>query len=285
VAWRDGQDPWAALGRALGSAKRLGVEKGHLTLAGADRLRAHVGSLDFADVGSELRRLRLVKTPAEIESLQRAAEATDRVTESLLGAMRVGQSEVEIATMIGELIGQEGCVASFPALVQSGPNSALPHLRPSERKLRAGDLVLLDFGADVDGYKADTTRMAVVGEPDQRQLELHALVLEAHDAAIASGRPGVLAGDVDAAARNVITAAGLGDRFIHRVGHGLGLEEHEDPSLDPGSELVLEEGMVFTIEPGVYISGWGGIRIEDDVVLDSQGARLLTSARRELVAI
>ena len=124
--------------------------------------------------------------------------------------------------------------------------------------------------------------MAVVGEPDARQAEVHSIVLAAHDAAVAAVRAGVAAGDVDEAARAVIREAGLGDRFIHRVGHGLGLEAHEDPSLDPGSETVLEEGMVVTIEPGVYLPGWGGVRIEDDVVVEAAGGRLLTSASREL---
>jgi Xaa-Pro aminopeptidase len=124
--------------------------------------------------------------------------------------------------------------------------------------------------------------MAVVGEPDARQVEVHSVVLAAHDAAVAAVRGGVTAGDVDAAARAVIRDAGLGDRFIHRVGHGLGLEAHEDPSLDPGSGTVLEEGMVVTVEPGVYLPGWGGVRIEDDVAVEAGGGRLLTTAGRDL---
>jgi Xaa-Pro aminopeptidase/Xaa-Pro dipeptidase len=158
-------------------------------------------------------------------------------------------------------------------------------MRPTGRKLSAGDLVLLDFGAAFDGYKADTTRMAVVGEPGEKDAEIHRLVLEAHDAAIAAVRAGTTTGAVDAAARRVIDAAGMGDRFFHRTGHGLGLEEHEDPSLDPGSSTVLEVGMVFTIEPGVYIPGWGGVRIEDDVVVEPSGCRLLTKADRSLRVI
>jgi Xaa-Pro aminopeptidase len=158
----------------------------------------------------------------------------------------------------------------------------MPHNRPSARELKARDLVLLDFGAAVDGYRADTTRMAVVGEPNVRQVEIHRLVLEAHDAAIQKAGPGVTTGEVDAAARDVIAAAGLGDNFFHRVGHGLGLEAHEDPSLDPGSDTLLEPGMVFTIEPGVYIPLWGGVRIEDDVVIEATGCRLLTNADRGL---
>src|SRR5439155_19190266 len=177
---------------------------------------------------------------------------------------------------------EAGARLAFGTLVQSGPSSALPHGRPGDRRLQPGDLILLDFGAAWRGYRADTTRMAVVGEPDSRQLEVHAVVLAAHDAAVAAVRAGVTAGEVDEAARAVIRDAGMGDRFIHRVGHGLGLEAHEDPSLDPGSDTLLEEGMVVTIEPGVYLPGWGGVRIEDDVVVEAGGGRLLTAASREL---
>jgi Xaa-Pro dipeptidase len=285
VGWKDGQDPWRALAGALGSPDRIGVEKGHLTLAAADRLRAFVDSAELVEVGEEVRRLRLIKTPAEIEALAQAALATDRVTARVLESLRPGQSELEAAASIAQITSEEGALLSFPPLVQSGPNSALPHLMPSERRLQRGDLVLLDFGAAIDGYKGDTTRMAVVGAPAPRELDLHRLVLEAHDASIAVVRPGVTTGDVDAAARAVLVKAGLGDRFIHRVGHGLGLQVHEDPSLDPGSHTVLEDGMAFTIEPGVYIPGWGGIRIEDDLVVTGEGARVLTAAPRELFAV
>ena len=195
--------------------------------------------------------------------------------------MKVRQ-EPDVAFVIGSVIGELGGTLAFPSLVQSGPNSALPHLEPSNRKLDGGDLVLLDFGAAFAGYKADTTRIAVVGEPSAKQREIHRIVLEAHDAAIAAVRPGVTTGDVDAAARRVIEAAGYGENFFHRVGHGIGLEGHEDPSLDPGSRTVLQPGMVFTIEPGVYLPGFGGVRIEDDVVVIDGGCRVLTKADRTL---
>jgi Xaa-Pro aminopeptidase len=145
--------------------------------------------------------------------------------------------------------------------------------------------VLLDFGAAFDGYRADTTRMVVIGEPTDRQKEIHGLVLAAHDAAVAAVRAGTTTGSVDAAARQLIDAAGMGELFFHRVGHGIGLEAHEDPSLDPGSATVLEAGMTFTIEPGIYISGWGGVRIEDDVVVERAGCRLLTRSDRSLRVI
>jgi Xaa-Pro aminopeptidase/Xaa-Pro dipeptidase len=148
--------------------------------------------------------------------------------------------------------------------------------------VRSGELLLIDFGAAWGGYKADITRTMAVGRADMRQRAVHETVLRAHDAAVAAVRPGVTAGDVDRAAREVIEAAGLGEFFIHRTGHGLGLEAHEDPSLDPGSATVLESGMVVTVEPGVYVPGWGGVRIEDDVVVEEGGCRLLTGAGRGL---
>jgi Xaa-Pro aminopeptidase/Xaa-Pro dipeptidase len=192
---------------------------------------------------------------------------------------------MDVALMIGSIIGELGGMLSFGTLVQSGPNSALPHLEPSGRRLAPGDFVLLDFGAAYGGYKADSTRMAVVGEPSERHREIHGLVLAAHDAAIDAVRPGATTGEVDGAARRVIDGAGYGERFFHRIGHGLGLEAHEDPSLDPGSRTVLEAGMVFTIEPGIYIPGWGGVRIEDDIVVEEGGCRVLTKADRSLRVI
>jgi Xaa-Pro dipeptidase len=282
VGWRDGEDPYALVRDALEASSRLGVEKEHLSVQAAEALGATVGAHDLVDVSGEVRRLRRTKSPEELEKLDRACVITDAVTEQVMERLRAGQSELALAVAVGAAIAEFGATPSFDTLVQSGPNSAVPHNRPSARELKAGDLVLLDFGAAFEGYRADTTRMAVVGAPSTRQVEIHDLVLRAHDAAIAAVRPGVTTGEVDAAARNVIVAAGLGDRFFHRVGHGLGLEAHEDPSLDPGSTMVLEPGMVFTIEPGIYIPLWGGVRIEDDVVVEAGGCRVLTKAGHDL---
>jgi Xaa-Pro dipeptidase len=282
VGWRDGEDPYALVVRALPRSAEIGVEKEHLTLAVAEEVTTRGGISELVDVGAEIRRMRLIKRPDEIARLDRAAAITDVVTEHVISRLRAGQSELDIAFLIGSAISERGGELSFPPLVQSGPNSALPHLEPSGRRLQQGDLVLLDFGAAVGGYKADTTRMAVVGKQSDRQSEIHRVVLEAHDAAIAAILSGVTTGEVDAAARRVIEGAGYGENFFHRVGHGLGLEGHEDPSLDPGSATVLEPGMVFTVEPGVYIAGFGGVRIEDDVVVEEGGCRVLTQADRSL---
>jgi Xaa-Pro dipeptidase len=282
LGWRDGEDPYALVREALEKCARLGVEKEHLSVQAAETLRETIGAHEFVDIACEIRRLRRIKSSTELDKLARACVITDAVTDEVMQRMVAGQSELSVAVAVGAAIAAYGATPSFETLVQSGPNSALPHHRPSARALKAGDLVLLDFGAAFEGYRADTTRMAVVGEPNARQLEIHKLVLEAHDAAIGAVRPGVTTGDVDSAARNVIEAAGLGERFFHRIGHGLGLEAHEDPSLDPGSDTVLEAGMVFTIEPGIYIPLWGGVRIEDNLIVEPTGCRVLTKADRSL---
>jgi Xaa-Pro dipeptidase len=282
VAWRDGEDPYKLVRAALAGSTRLGIEKEHLTVQAAESLGIGAGAPELLDIAPEIRRLRCTKSSDELEKIARACVITDAVCEETMQRLRAGQSELAVAVGIGAAIAAYGASPAFEAIVQSGPNSAEPHHSASGRQLKAGDLVLLDFGAAFEGYRADTTRMAVVGEPSARQVEIHDLVLEAHDAAIKAVRAGVTTGDVDAAAREVIVAAGLGDRFFHRVGHGLGLEAHEDPSLDPGSNTMLEPGMVFTIEPGIYIPLWGGVRIEDDVVVEEAGCRVLTSADRNL---
>ena len=282
VSWRDGEDAYELVRQALGKRAKLGIEKEHLTVQAAEALAQRVAAHELVDVASEIRRLRVTKSAAEVEKLARACDITDAVTEIVMRDMRAGQSELAVAVIIDTAIAEHGAKLSFQTLVQTGLNTAEPHHGPAADVLSAGDLVLLDFGAALEGYPADTTRMAVVGEPTARQLEIHGLVLRAHDAAIRAVRPGATTGDVDAAAREVIEAAGYGEYFFHRIGHGLGLEAHEDPSLDPGSDRVLEPGMVFTIEPGVYIHGWGGIRIEDDVVVEASGCRVLTGADRNL---
>jgi Xaa-Pro dipeptidase len=285
VSWRDGEDGYALVRAALDGCAEVGVEKEHLTVQAAEMLLARTTAREIVDASPEIRRLRRIKNQEEIDKLARAGSITDAVTDDVLGVIRPGQTELEVSVIIGAAIGEHGGTLSFESLVQSGPNSALPHMRPTSRKLAEGDFVLVDFGGAFDGYRADTTRMAVVGEPTERHKEIHSLVLAAHDAAIAAVRAGTTTGSVDAAARQLIDAAGMGDLFFHRVGHGLGLEAHEDPSLDPGSATVLEAGMVFTIEPGIYIAGWGGVRIEDDVVVERSGCRLLTKADRSLRVI
>jgi len=276
VAWRDGEDPYVLVREALAGADQIAIEKDHLTVRSAEALQAMTGVRRLHDVAGEIRALRRTKSAAEQEKLRRAAEITDKAYEDVIGRIHTGQTELEVANLIAAAVSAQGGTLAFESLVQFGPHSAMPHHHPSNRELRTGDLVLLDFGAAYEGYHADTTRVAVAGEPTEHQRTIHELVVAAHDAAIGAVRAGATAGSVDAAARAVFQLAKQDEYFIHRTGHGLGLEVHEDPSLDPGSTLALEPGMVATIEPGLYIGGWGGVRIEDDVVVEAHGCRLLT---------
>lgn len=285
AGWRDGEDPYALVAQALGTASEIAVEKEHISLFAAEMVTTRTQASELVDVGREIRRMRLIKRDDEIEMIAHAAAITDEAGEKVASELRAGMSEMDVALMLASAMGERGGSPAFPSLVQSGPNSAMPHGTPSNRKLTAGDYVLLDFGAAVDGYNADTTRMAVVGEPSSKQREIHDVVLRANQAAVAAVRAGATTGEVDGAARRVIEAAGYGPQFFHRVGHGLGLEVHEDPSLDPGSSTILEPGMVFTIEPGIYIPGFGGVRIEDDVVVEEHGCRVLTQSDRGLVLV
>jgi Xaa-Pro dipeptidase len=281
VSWRDGSDPYRLLIEALGDASVLAVEKEHLTIARLEGIEAG----RVVDASPALRAFRAVKQREELDLLAEAARLTDRATDSIWEQVRIGMSEREIASRLTALVQELGAGGAFTPLVQSGPNSALPHLGPTDRRLGRGDLLLLDFGARHRGYNADTTRMAVAGEADQEQLKVHRAVLDAHDRAIEKIREGVTSGEVDAAARKSLEKAGYGDRFIHRTGHGLGLEAHELPNLEPDGAARLEAGNVVTVEPGVYVPGWGGVRIGDDIVVETDGARLLTNAERGLKVI
>ncbi len=249
VAWRDGEDPYAFVDSALHGSTEIAVEKEHLTLHAAEVITSRTGASELVDVGREIRRLRLIKREDEIEKILRAAAITDKAGEEAFSRIRAGVTEVDVALMLGSLIGELGGTLAFPSLVQSGPNSAMAHAEPTSRKLTSGDFVLLDFGATLDGYNADTTRMAVVGAPSAEHREIHDLVLRAHDAAIVAVRAGVTAGEVDRAARQVIEAGGYGPQFFHRVGHGLGLEVNEEPSLEPRSRAGPRTGVGFTLRP------------------------------------
>jgi Xaa-Pro aminopeptidase len=203
--------------------------------------------------------------------------------------VRAGRTEIEVAREVDAALECAGFSApAFPTIVASGPNSAHPHARPGARRLAAGDLVLLDFGGILDGYCVDLTRMVVLGQAGTRQAALYDAVHAAQSAAIASVRAGVPAAAVDEAARSVLDARGFGDAFLHGTGHGLGLEVHELPRIsraDSGATDVLEAGMVCTIEPGAYVNGLGGVRLEDDVLVTADGCEVLTDAPRDLLAV
>lgn len=225
--------------------------------------------------------LRMVKDAEEIARLERVARVTDRVVEAGLGALSPGRTEREVAHAIRDAFLREGAEEILFLGVASGPNTAFPHHHTSDRRLEAGDAVWLDIGCRIDGYASDITRMAIVGPGPDGYAEIHAIVARAVEAAFQAARPGAPLAEVDRAARRVIEEAGYGEAFVHRTGHGLGLSGHELPSVHGKNETPIEPGMVFTIEPGVYLPGRFGVRIEDVAVVGPDGARRLSRLSRD----
>jgi Xaa-Pro aminopeptidase len=237
--------------------------------------------------GDVLRPLRLRKKADEVDALRRAAAAIDRVHQRMGEWLRPGRTEAEVGRDIADAIIAEGHAAVNFVIVGSGPNGASPHHHLSERRIEAGDAVVVDIGGTMpDGYCSDCTRTYVAGDAPQPDFKSsYDVLLEAQRAACGAVRPGVTAASVDAAARDHISAAGYGDLFIHRTGHGIGLEEHEEPWIVAGNDTVLESGMCFSIEPGIYAPGRHGARIEDIVVVTDDGVERLDTIERELVAL
>jgi Xaa-Pro dipeptidase len=241
------------------------------------------GVTRFQNIGRALLDIRAIKTPREIEAIREAIQISEQALRTLIGRVTPGMTEREIAAALSRLLAEGGSQdEAFTALVQTGPNSALPHGFAGDRPLERDEFLLIDFGGKMRGYPADITRTFCIGTPTEQMQAIFNAVLEANQAAAAVAAPGVACGDVDRAAREVIEKAGFGQYFIHRTGHGLGLEGHELPQIASGVEAVLEPGMVFTIEPGIYVPGLGGVRIEDNVVVTDNGVEVLTSYPRRL---
>lgn len=273
---------------------KLGIEAAHLTVARKEWLERTSTSRGLALTWTSTERVveqpRLVKDASEIATLRDAAARLTGVAESAFRSIRSGVTEREVAGSIEMAMRAAGYERlAFDTIVASGPNAALPHYRAGTRILKPGDLVVLDFGGVLDGYCSDLTRTVSVGAPTPDALRLHAAVRDAQRAAMEAVKPGVPATSVDGAARGLLESRGLGEAFGHGTGHGLGLDIHEEPRVGPprshSASVQLEPGMVFTIEPGAYLPGMGGVRIEDDVLVTGDGCEVLTSVPRELLAL
>lgn len=267
--------------------RRLGVEGQRLSYQGGLDLQAALGkSALVRAVAGIVESMRAVKSPAEQEAIRRSVLLNSRAYDRALRMFRPGMTELELAARIGfeiRKLGAEG--ESFPAIVASGPHSALPHAEPRNVRIEAGRLLLVDMGASLDGYASDMTRVVHVGKPGRKAKGLYAAVLEAQLAALDAVGPGVRAAEVDRAARGTLARLGFGQVFRHSTGHGLGLEIHETPRLGAKSDTLLEPGMAITIEPGAYLPGFGGVRIEDTVLVTSNGCEVLTPTGKEFVVL
>ncbi|MGY1915124.1 M24 family metallopeptidase [Blastococcus sp. SYSU DS0973] len=291
MAWDETDDPYAALASA--ATERLGSAPVRVAV-GSRTWAEHALGVQRALPGSTLElaspvvdRLRMVKTPAEVEELALAGAAIDRVHARMGEWLTVGRTEAEVGADIAAAILAEGHVGVDFTIVGAGPNGASPHHELSDRVIAAGDLVVVDIGGETaTGYRSDCTRTYVVGgAPDAEIAEWYAVLHEAQQAATAAVRPGVTAEQIDAAAREIIAGAGWGEYFIHRTGHGIGLDTHEAPYIVAGNQLPLEPGMAFSVEPGIYLPGRHGARIEDIVVCTDDGVRVLNNGSRELVEL
>jgi Xaa-Pro aminopeptidase len=266
------------------SGRPLGFEADHcshrqaLALLDAARERG----VPAEATSSLVERLRVVKDDAEVARIRAACQVTAEAFAAVVPALRAGRTERALAVAIERAMVDLGAQrVAFDLIVAGGPNGAIPHHEPGDRMLESGDVVTLDIGAMIAGYRSDMTRVVALGDPDPRLLAIHDIVAAAQAAGVAAARAGATCGDVDAAARQIIGDAGHGERFVHGIGHGVGLDIHETPILTREPETVLEAGTVLTVEPGIYVPGLGGVRIEDTIVVaaDAEPERLTTSPR------
>lgn len=283
VTWADGEDPYAAAAGLTGSGRHALTDRTWAVhLLGFQR---RVPDATFVPAGEALPPLRAVKDAEELAAIGAAGAGADAAFASILTSPFSGRTERDVAADLADLLRANGHETADFTIVGSGPNSASPHHDPSARRIRPGEAVVLDFGGFADGYGSDVSRTVVVGEPPSGFDDVYGTVRRAQQVAFEAVRPGATCEDVDRAARAVIEDAGYGDRFIHRTGHGIGLETHEAPYIVRGNDEPLEEGMTFSIEPGVYLDGRFGVRIEDIVAVTATGARRLNEAPRDVCVV
>lgn len=288
IAISDTDNPYAHLLEVgLGTGiKRLAIEKSYMRVREAERLAEVLSGVQFADIGETIVRLRLRKSEEEVARMEIAIRLVEEVLAEGLQKVRPGVTELELVAELEYLMKKKGADApSFDTMVLAGANSALPHGVPGMTKVQEGQFLLFDLGVFKDGYCSDITRTFVVGEPTEEMERIYQTVLAAEEAAIQAVQSGHALAAVDRAARTTITDAGYGQYFTHRVGHGLGLEIHEAPSVHGENQTPMEAGMTFTIEPGIYVPGLGGVRIEDDIFVTQSGARVLTAFPKGLTKL
>ena len=271
--------------QALGlEGKRIGVEPRQLRLLEFRYVKDGAPEADYPDASDVLSDMRLRKDKSEVDAMRRAVKIAQDALEATISSIKIGMTEKELSSeLVGQLL-KHGSEPEMPfaPIVSSGPNGANPHASPSDRKLQVGDLLVVDWGAAYDGYISDLTRTFAVGDVDDEYKKIHKIVQEANAAGRAAGKPGVPCAAVDKAARDVIEQAGYGVYFTHRTGHGIGMEGHEEPYMRGDNMQLLEPGMAFTVEPGIYLPNRNGVRIEDNVVITETGADVLSDMPREI---
>ena len=281
VPWDETDDPIRLVQAIVAGARRVAVQD-QMWARFALRLRAALDPTELVEAGPTMSALRRVKTPEEVERLRAAGSAADAAMRSVLAERLSGRTEADVSRHIRDLLLEAGHDAAGFAIVASGPNSASPHHLAGDRVIEIGDALVLDIGGTRAGYSSDTSRTAFVGEPAPEFAALHAVLREAQGAACGAVQPGVACSEIDAVARRIIDEAGYGDAFIHRTGHGIGMETHEEPYIVASNADLLQEGHAFSVEPGIYLQGRWGARIEDIVVCTDAGGERLNTTSTEL---
>jgi Xaa-Pro dipeptidase len=286
VTWADGDDPYLLVSDLAGVPSRVGVVDS-MPAVHVFGLRDSLPGVDWSLAGGVLAELRMRKDSAEVAELRKAAAAIDRVHARMGEFLRPGRTEAQVGADITDAIVAEGHTEAAFVIVGSGPNGASPHHDLSDRVIEPGDVVVIDIGGPVSsGYNSDCTRTYVVGEEPARDIrDTYSVLQQAQEAACRAVRPGVSAESVDTAARQIIASSGFGEQFLHRTGHGIGLDVHEQPYIVGGNQLELAEGMAFSVEPGIYLDGRWGARIEDIVVVTKDGGERLNTRPRDLVVL
>lgn len=267
--------------------KEIGFEAAYVTFDEVENhLKAGVPDVDWLPTKGLVENLRLYKSPAEVEKIYDAVKLTDEAFEHICDYIKAGQKERDVALELEIFFRKNGATGpSFDLIVASGARSALPHGVAGDKVIEEGDLIVIDMGAILEGYVSDFTRTVIIGKPGKKEKEIYNIVLQAQLAAIAGIKPGMTGREADAIARRVIEEAGYGEYFGHGLGHGLGIVVHEMPGVGPSGEMVLEPGMMITIEPGIYLPGWGGVRIEDVGLVEEEGLKILTAADKDFISL
>lgn len=290
IGYSDIDRPWElvlnSLQKRVNHVTKIAIEKEHMNVERYEELSGLFPKANFVSAEEILRKLRMIKDAKELAIIEEACALADYAVEIGVSEIKEGKTELEILSAIEYELKKKGVSEmSFATMVLTGANAASPHGNPGLTKVQKGDLVLFDLGVVVDRYCSDITRTVAFGDISDKQKEIYDTVLKSQLAAIEASKPGVTASEVDLTARKIITDAGYGEFFPHRLGHGLGISVHEYPSMTETNSLVLEEGMVYTIEPGIYVPDVAGVRIEDDVFITAEGVKVLTKFPKELQII
>ncbi|MCM3568296.1 Xaa-Pro peptidase family protein [Neobacillus mesonae] len=290
IGFSDIENPWEliqkSINKRINHISKASIEKEHMNVDRYEQLQHLFPNAVFVSAEEKIRMLRMIKDAKELKKIEEACALADYAVEFGASEIKEGKTELDVLNALEYALKKKGVTEmSFSTMVLTGANAASPHGNPGETKIQKGDLVLFDLGVVVDRYCSDITRTVAYGDINDKQKEIYDTVLRAQLAAIDASRPGVTAAEVDLTARKVIADACYGEYFPHRLGHGLGIGVHEYPSMTETNQLVLEEGMVYTIEPGIYVPNVAGVRIEDDVYITANGVKVLTKFPKELQII